>query len=141
MTFDRIFSGWAVCRGIIQGETGPGAVVAHLNGVEPGGPDWKSRRRMKIMDEGFYTGQIVGDVCLQGCLVSILRHDREIVRCGGKSNAPEARTFCLSPPREDRQVFWFVDNDLAFGKDDFTVGIAHGPKTDKCMLEQSHEFA
>ena len=76
MTFDGIFSRWAVCRGISQGETGPGAVVARLNGVEPGGPDWKSRRRMKIMDEGFYAGQIVGDVCLQGFLVSILRHDR-----------------------------------------------------------------
>ena len=95
---------------------------------------------MKITDKGFYTGNIVGAVCLQDSLVRIFRHDGELIRCGVNSHAIEARTFRLSSPREDRQVCWVVDNDLAFGEDDFTVGVTHGNKTDPGMLELSNEF-
>ena len=104
MSFDGLVSRWEVYRGIGQGENGPDAVVSCLNKVEPGGPDWKSCRRMKITDEGFYAGNIIGAVCLQGRLVSILCHCGKIVWCGGKINVPEARTFRLLPPRDDRRV-------------------------------------
>ena len=100
----------------------------------------KYRCRMKITNEGFYAGQIIGAVCLQGRLVSILRHDGELVRCWSKINAPEARTFHLLPPRDDRLVCWVIDNDLAFGEDYFTVGVAHGTNTDQGMLERRRDF-
>ena len=74
-------------------------------------------------------------------MVRILRHDGELVQCGGKSNAPEAPTFSLSSYREDRRVYWVVNNEPAFVEDDFTVGVPHGPKTDQGMLELRHEFA
>ena len=115
-------------------------VVARLNGFDTGVPDWKSHRRMKITDKVFSAGQIVGAVCLQGRLVRIICHDGEIVWCGGKRNSPEARTFRLLLYREDMQVCWVVDNYLAFGEDDFKVGVSHRPKTNQGMLEQRHEF-
>ena len=73
-------------------------------------------------------------------MVRILRHDGELVQCGGKINAPEARTFRLFPPRDDRRFFWVIDNDLAFGEDEFTVGVAHGTNTDQGMLERRRDF-
>ena len=141
VSFDGLVCRWSVCRGIRQGETVPGAVISRLNGVDPGGPDWKTHRRVKIMDEGFHPGQIVCAVCLQSSLVRIFRHDGYLFRCGGKIDASEVCTFRLLPPRKDRQVCWVINNDPNFGEDDFTVGVTHGPKTDQGMLEQRHDFA
>ena len=141
VAFDGLGLRWSVCRGIIQGETGPSALVAPLNGVEPGGSDRKYHSRMKITDKGFHAGKIVCAVFLQGCLVRMFGHDGELYRCGGKSNAPEAHILRLLPPREDMQICWVVYNDLDFDKYNFAVSVAHGPKTDQGMLEQRHDFA
>ena len=141
VSFDGLVRRWAVRRGISQGKTGPGVVVARLNGVETGGPDCKARRRTNITDEGFHAGQIVCAVCLQGRLVCIFRHDGELFRCGGKRNGQEARTFRLLSSCEDRRDFWVVDNDLAFGEENFTIGVAHESMTNQGILEQRYEFA
>ena len=56
VTFDCLVFQWAVCRGISQGEYGPGALISHLDGLEPRGSDWKSGRRIKIPDEAIHSG-------------------------------------------------------------------------------------
>ena len=137
MAFDGLLKIWLVCRGIGQGENGSGALVAKFNGIEiePGGPYWKSRHCMKITDEGFCDGQMVGSVCLQSRLVGIVCRDREIVRCRDMSNTPEAHNLRLLSPCKYTRVFLVVDNDLIFGEDDFTVNVALGLKTNQGMLE------
>ena len=55
-SFDCLILRWELCRGIIQGDSGPGAVISHIYGLEPRGSDWKSGRRMKVLYEGFHGG-------------------------------------------------------------------------------------
>ena len=62
MSFYGFIRLWAVFYGVGQGESGPSAVITHLDGLEPRGTDWKSRCSVEVPDGGLYTWQIISVV-------------------------------------------------------------------------------